>query len=903
MERKKLAVLVALTVSLPILSGCTESITDVSGFDMDTIDSIDSEREVAETAVVASADNPFYAVIATPVSLFYDKDGRQHVETLLVRHPEQPSDAVEEFMDQHVATYLEIRDGTPEQVSLDLSELWSESDAAVIIEDSPRGYELGIVIAPLASYLNIPVFVTDNTGNIRDRLEDLGVKYTFVCGDLGGHQQTWHFDTPEEINGFMIGFVNTTFGSVDYVTITNPLDVTNVTVLNETTYSFEHVTASVDILPANLINLGLGGILGLNEGAFGLDEFEVPAEYEYARLVIDLVNEDSEYVSEFGDDLIMLVYGPDEHEVVYTSTAAGIPETDAEGDILTDRVHYETIIYDNPGTYTASVLARRVATPNGRFTVDIKVQEIDSPLQPLMNNLSSLAPYLTAYRQGIVMANTSFAFAGDAETGVPGVVYAGTNEDLVEPNNEHVMTIHAKLNELLADIVGLDHGDLEALRNHFLENPLHIAIMADPTMVPMYYYFNPDSDLIGGVQLPSDFMYADIDPKPSDPENNTYSYWPVQENAVGRVTGYNAEDCSALIARTVFYEDIIAELGSWKNNATVQTGAGLEFQWIPILTPLANMITGNTEPTKWPTGESIFINWRLAADMAEGGGFDVATTHLLASQREGFSNVAQYSGRLNIPFPYFLQLISGDRVARGGDYQENSNLIFVFNHGIYFLYVSGDVLLDGREFPPVNWFSRLFGPLGIASGLSSKGAYAVRYVVNMDFGPSVIFVLSCITGRTDGLLPENCLSQAYLHAGVNCFIGATRVTADPGYLEPGLIFKGFGAKGFVKAALNLLLNGEYPDPHFGSVIANDFILDLQESDSTVGMALRNAKNAYLPKDANATFLWTPPLSEGNAWTLASFESGNFMTKKYVCLHEFTIYGDPAFNPYQPVNNG
>jgi hypothetical protein len=82
------------------------------------------------------------------------------------------------------------------------------------------------------------------------------------------------------------------------------------------------------------------------------------------------------------------------------------------------------------------------------------------------------------------------------------------------------------------------------------------------------------------------------------------------------------------------------------------------------------------------------------------------------------------------------------------------------------------------------------------------------------------------------------------------------------------------------------------------------------------MALRNAKNQYLPKDANSTFLWTPPLSfnSGDAIVNAEFlkifngiQNDNIRTrtlgKKYVALHEFTLYGDPAFNPYQPINDG
>jgi len=898
MDRKKLAVLMAVAISLPILTGCVERVKEVSGFSMDTVMNIKSEREYGATPIIVSEGNPFYAVIATPVALYYDEEG-QHVMPLLVKNFDNPSKPVERFTEFYQASYKEIRGGTPENVSIDLSKVWKKSDAALLIENNQHGYELGIVAAPIASYLNIPIFVTNNTDNIRNILKKLGVKYTFICGNLEGHAMTWRFDDVEEINDFIINLLKEKFGEIDYVTITNPLDITNVKVLNETEYEFQNVTASADILPAQTVNILLGGLLGLHEGLFGINAFEVPEEYKYARLVIDLINDDSEYVSELGDDLILLVYGPDEEIYVYTSTAAGIPEVE-NGDIVVDKVHYETIIYNKPGKYIAQVLARRVATLNGQYTLRIKVQQIDSPLQPLMKNLSSLAPYLTAYHHGIILASPDFAFVGNESIGIEGVVYPSTNEELVEPNNEHVLEIHEKLNELLAKIANISANDTEALWKYYTKNPIHVAIVGDATMIPMYYYYNPDSDNIIGVQLPSDFIYGDIDPKPNDVENNSFTYWPKMENAVGRLTGYDAEDCSALIARTVFYDEIINTLGEWKNNATVQTGAGLEFQWIPIITPLTGLLTGSEEPTKWPSGESLFINLRLAGDM-EKGGFNVKRTHLLASQREGFENLARYTTRLNIPFPHFIEFISGDRVVKGGEYQKNSNLIFVFNHGIYYLYESGDVLLDSRGFPPITWLSRFLGGLGIASGLSSKGAYSVRYVVHEEYGPSVIFVESCITARIDGLIPENCLSQAYIHAGVNAYIGSTRVTADPGYLEPGLVFRGFGAKGFVKAALNLLLNGEYPEPHFGAVVAEDFILDLIENDSTVGIALRNAKNAYLPKDANSTFLWTPPLDNGK--TKARFKEGKYMDKKYVCLHEFVLYGDPAFNPYQPVNEG
>jgi hypothetical protein len=142
------------------------------------------------------------------------------------------------------------------------------------------------------------------------------------------------------------------------------------------------------------------------------------------------------------------------------------------------------------------------------------------------------------------------------------------------------------------------------------------------------------------------------------------------------------------------------------------------------------------------------------------------------------------------------------------------------------------------------------------------------------------------------------------------------VTADPGYLEPRPFPKGlgFGILGYLNASLKYRFKGELPSLHFGAVIAEDFILDLI-ADNTTGLALRNAKNVYLEKDANATFLWSPPLTlysgsfidedfyADDPLPIGRNDRTRVLDKKYVALHEFILYGDPAFNPYQPINEG
>ncbi|MCK5458425.1 MAG: hypothetical protein KAI20_00920, partial [Thermoplasmatales archaeon] len=825
-------------------------------------------------AIAVSDSNPFYALIATPLAVRYNEEGNQTVIPLYVKNFNDPSKAVERA-EQQVGMEVDfvISDiFTPKEISLFIAGMfWEESNAALLIKDDKQGYEFGMVATPLASYLSIPVIVTDDIDTeVTTVLDDLGVENIYICGDLtSGFYNVTKFNTEKEIRDECIEKISERFDeTVGYITMANPLDVSPPTVLGTEVYFFSETIASGIFLPTQAVS-------SIFNDAFAIHEFNISEDYKYARVKIDLENLASEHAQSLGDRITLLLNSPepDSHRYLFASTAGGLPARDSDGYILTDRLHYEITIYDKPGTYNIQVFAQWFSLRKGSYSVKVTVEKLDSSLVPLMDNLSSIAPYLTAYHKGIVFAKPEFAFAADDDvlyngTTCPGVSQPGTNPNLIEPSNEHTMAIHDELIGILAQIAEIPEGNLEELRDHYAENPMYIAISADPTMVPMYFYYNPDgapdnpSAYMMGFALPSDFMYADIDPKPDDRENNTFSYWPFQENIVGRVTGQDVQDCSALIARTIFYNNIIDDLGEWKDNALVQTGCGLEFQNLPIITRLSQLLyEGRGEPTKFPTGESNFINMRLKETM-QTGAYDVKNTFFLQSQREGYSSDdlkdIKNAGLLNrLLFPKnFIHFLNSDIKVTGGDDQLNSNIIFTFAHGSYNLYEHGDVFIDSRGFPFVTAISRVYP--SVRSGLSSKGTYDIRSIENMEYGPSVIFVESCITGRTDGMSGENVLSQTYLHAGANVYIGATRVTADPGYLEPRPLPGGWGIGilGLTKAILDLKLKHKYPDLHFGAVIAEDFILELTENNTDVGLALRNAKNIYLEKDANSTFLWT-----------------------------------------------
>jgi hypothetical protein len=125
-------------------------------------------------------------------------------------------------------------------------------------------------------------------------------------------------------------------------------------------------------------------------------------------------------------------------------------------------------------------------------------------------------------------------------------------------------------------------------------------------------------------------------------------------------------------------------------------------------------------------------------------------------------------------------------------------------------------------------------------------------VREMKFGPSVHFMVSCVTGRIDGLLPQNALSQAYLHAGEICYVGATRSTYGP------------------IAPMDLIVT--QAGNSMGGTMAVDFFTGLCAGDKPLGLAFRDAKNIYFEKEGDE-----------------------------MIYGHFVMYGDPALNTYEPNN--
>ncbi|MFH1101949.1 MAG: C25 family cysteine peptidase [Methanobacteriota archaeon] len=910
-------------------------------------------------AVSISDSSPFYALIATPLAVHYDRNNTQEIIPLYITNMSNPSRAVTRAMSQIAKPVDCVIDDskTPKEWSIAIAkEYWSQSDAALIIEDTEEGYTLGVFATPLASYLSIPVLITDSLdAEIQEVLSQLDVKITMVCGEhLSGYGSWIHFTSIDDVVNTSIYLTQNKFGSINYVTITNPIDAWPPEVLSSEKYVLGPKTmttkATTELLKAIR---GQDNLVGT---------FRIPDDYKYALVKFKGINLNVENVDELGDNVIFacgLVPGEIEDaptglenfEIYAGGTnAGGVPVRDAQGNVIEDVTYTEAVLYDRGGVkYQVTASPSWLASDTGKVKAEVIVEKLSSPIYPMMKQLSMIAPYLTAYHKGISFGRTNFAFAANDDVlyqgkPSPGFSQPRRNPVLTGPANDHVFMVHDEINMLLAklaDISLVKEQDIELLQEYYKNNPVYICLVGDATVLPQIIYdssIDPVSPLeevayyFGG-GVPSDFIYGNIDPNPGDWSSQApdmYSAYPYQENIVGRITGWDAQDASALVARTVFYQDIIDDLGDWKETAAIQMGGGNDFQKpfirYKIFGELLNLIKRG-EPMKMNTGASYLTGITLKETVLDPLGFTTSYTRESKAAYQGFSNEAiqklKTANLLNrlLMSPRQLRQEVGSDVVIGGQEQEQSNFILANAHGNQHMFGMGDVSvyklglgLPNGVLPRI--FEKIATVFGYGPGFSYSdyGYYSTRNVEYMNLGPSFLFIESCICGKIDGMYPTQGVSQAYLHAGCNAVIASTTSSnIAGGYLEPKRTkydFPGQMLFRYIVANRNMK-RGVYPDLHFGYKIYADICAELKKDDASMGLALREARNQYLPEDASWKVWWSPPLihtgyPELDAALIKTMAEGGAsglderLDNKYMSFQEYTLYGDPAFVPYIPA---
>ncbi len=415
-----------------------------------------------------------------------------------------------------------------------------------------------------------PIWLDKDSGIVKV-IDQRLLPHEFVISDLR---------SIDDVINATIAILREKFGTIDYISITNPIDAWPPEVLDEKIFNFGPVTIksiSMDKLPQ--------AALALITGSPSVGTFTIPSDYKYALIKFEGINHELDGVEEFGDTVDFSVTSnsedaPTQWVITGATGTAGNPVRDESGRIIKDRLLQEVVLYDQGGVEcTITAQGSWAILKDGKASANVVVQKLDNPVYPLMESLSSISPYLTAYHKGIVFGKPDFAFTADddiitdkGET-CPGFYVPRRNSDLTPSSNRHFFdNIHNPINDLLAKLADIpleDDRDIEFLQKHYKNNPVYIALVGGATVLPNYFYQNhvePFGDVDGdgiddtvywvGGGTPSDVLYGNIDPVRydwSNLANDVYTEYPFMENIVSRITGWDAQDASALVVRSLFY--------------------------------------------------------------------------------------------------------------------------------------------------------------------------------------------------------------------------------------------------------------------------------------------------------------------------------------------------------------
>jgi len=536
---------------------------------------INSNRKLIENAVIIPDSNPFFGIIGSYIACWYDKDNNSTgLLPLLVKQNERLSDNQEIFLNQ----YLNNKDkkilvlgeklqsefetteilGSPPTVSISVAtHIFTNVTTVLIIPyNTEDAYQLSLTASPLASYLGIPIFIYDNNQiEISEICGTLNVSNAYIIGDIQlslPNITITQLKTIEEIQNKIITIIKDQFNGINYITLTNPSDVVPpyITNSNETTFSDSIINIKLTMI---------GKELNLIGSAVRQYNISIPDGINIVKILGNITRKNRQILSKIipiDPVIYMYFYDPEGNIVAYTNSLAyEIGETYLETLTCNAQGIYSLVFKIYNGIKGGYFIQRGLSIVNTDFEISINISALEKPHMPLIPNLSLTAAYLASAHGGIILADSDFEitsadYADAANGSGTGPSY---NESLFNFTNQKVNYTIDKLQNTLSILD--NHSVLDSYKN----GPAWLAILADTNMVPMYYY-GPSQQGLFEKGLPSDNPYS-LD-------------WNL---SVGRIIGWDVQDVSLLIARTLFYQDICGEPTrprDWHNRFSFIFGEG-----------------------------------------------------------------------------------------------------------------------------------------------------------------------------------------------------------------------------------------------------------------------------------------------------------------------------------------
>ncbi len=406
---------------------------------------------------------------------------------------------------------------------------------------SDNAYQLSLIAAPLASYLNIPIIIFNNSNqeDIQSICTSLYTTSAYVIGDINNRIMNINIITLkniEEIEHMVLTVIKEMFREINYITITNPSDVIPCYLKDI------QITTIADQIENLQVTLS-GKKINLKGNDTKKYIIQIPNGINHVKIDGILWKKCGDFLDKINPVvplLFMFLYDPQGKIVAYSNSLA----------YDNGKTYIETLTCNASGNYTLVIqgyygikggyfIQRGLSNLNADIIITTSIKKLEKPHLPLIPKLSMTAPYLTAAHGGIIIID-NHELTNDNYTKI--ATGSGTgpwyNESLQKFNNNQV---NKSVNQLNETIKLLDTFDL---LTKYLSGPSWLAIVGDTNMIPMYY-FGPSQQNLAEKGLPSD---------------NPYS---LQEKlSTGRIVGWNLQDVSLLIAKTLFYQTICGQPNS-----------------------------------------------------------------------------------------------------------------------------------------------------------------------------------------------------------------------------------------------------------------------------------------------------------------------------------------------------
>ncbi len=562
-----------------------ESVKEYSAIPLD-LTHFSSSRNQIEDVIIIPDNNPFFGLIGSYIACWYNTNNNSTgLLPLLVQHNQKLTGNQEIFLDQYLETNdkkllvigeeLECKYNTTEllgsiptvAINAAMHVFTQVSSVLIIPYDIKYAYELSLMASPLASYLDIPILVYDNNYiELQNVCNILNVTNAYVIGDIDltfPNMSVIPLVTREDIQNKVISTIKDQFGAIDYITLTNPSDIISPYVIEHYNTTFiDHIRNNKIIILGKEINL-----IGKDIKQYNLS---IPNGINFVNIFGRILDKNTLIVP----IIYMYLYDPQGNIVAYSNSLAyDIGETYLETLTCNASGNYTLVVKLYKGMKGGYFTQRGFSFINSDFEISVNVSTLEKPHMPLIPNLSITAPYLTSAHGGIIVADSGFEITSDdytiaAEGSGTGPWY---NENLHNYTNEKVNYTIQQLENSLSLL------ENNSMLDSYLTGPAWLALLGGTNMIPMYYY-GPSQPGLPEKGLPSDNPYS-LD-------------WNL---SVGRIIGWNVQDVSLLISRTLFYEEICGEpttSSDWHNRFSFVFGEGFGetgglFHQIPMAIEIA----------------------------------------------------------------------------------------------------------------------------------------------------------------------------------------------------------------------------------------------------------------------------------------------------------------------------